>query len=276
MTALLAPVSSEHRRNGGEHIFDASPAIAYAFNAMEGTRINKYLAEHGYCSRREADRLVEQGRVFINDVPAKMGDRVASGDQVRVHGRDKVEKPKPVYILYHKPVGIICTTDRKKKDNIMDAVQVTERVFPVGRLDVESSGLILMTNDGVLANRIMHPRYEHEKEYVVDVDKKLRAIDIGKWQSGIRLEDGMTQPTRVRQMGPRRFAIILKEGRNRQVRRMAEELGYKVTALKRTRIGDLKLGTFPVGQWRALTEGEVSDLQKATAPPKHRHGKPPK
>lgn len=226
-------------------------------------RINKYLSTHGYCSRREADRLVEKGKVFINGRVAKLGDKIEDGDDVRVEGRDRKKKPKKIYIFFHKPVGLITTTDRRKKDNIMDWIDIEERVYPVGRLDVESSGLMLLTNDGILANRLMHPRYEHEKEYVVTVDKPIKMIDIGRLQSGVELKDGPTLPTKVRKLGPNRFAIILREGRNRQIRRMCGAIGYKVVALKRTRIGTLKMiSSYPSGRWRHLTEKEVRDLKK--------------
>jgi 23S rRNA pseudouridine2604 synthase/16S rRNA pseudouridine516 synthase len=229
----------------------------------EGTRINKYLSTHGYCSRREADRLIEKGKVFINDQPAKLGDVVEPGDDVRVQGRDKKKEPKKIYILVNKPVGIICTTDRRKPDNIIDFVDYPERVFPVGRLDVQSEGLLILTNDGVLTNRLLHPRYEHEKEYVVTVDKSMPRSDIGRLQSGVELSDGMTLPAKVRQLTPNKFAIILREGRNRQIRRMCEALGYEVLNLKRTRMGTLKIQVhYPAGNWRHLTEKEVYDLKK--------------
>jgi 23S rRNA pseudouridine2604 synthase len=229
----------------------------------EGTRINKYLSTHGYCSRREADRLIEQGKVFINDVKAGLGDQVHHGDDVRVLGRDKKRPPEKVYILVHKPVGIITTTDRRKKDNIIDFVDYPERVFPIGRLDVQSSGLLLLTNDGTLANRLLHPRYEHEKEYVVEVDRAISKLDLGKLQNGVELDDGKTLPTKVRLMSPIRFAIILREGRNRQIRRMCDALGFQVVSLMRTRMGTLKIPTsYPAGNIRHLTEREVRDLKK--------------
>lgn len=227
------------------------------------TRINKYLAEHGYCSRREADRLIQNGKVLINNQQAKLGDKVGDSDTVRVLGRDKKEKAELVYLMFNKPVGVITTTDRRKKDNVIEAVDYPERVFPVGRLDVESSGLLILTNDGVLANRLMHPRYEHDKEYVVAVDKPLRKIDLGKLQSGVPLEDSKTLPAKVRQLGKYKFAIILRQGKNRQIRRMCEALGYQAVSLKRTRILTLKLGNFPEGQWRKLSAKEIRDLKKA-------------
>ncbi|MFC1788197.1 pseudouridine synthase [Patescibacteria group bacterium] len=230
---------------------------------MDPIRINKYLAEHGYCSRREADRLVKAGKVFINDQKAKLGDKITDQDDIRVLGRDKKVKPKKIYIMLHKPVGMISTTDSRSKDNIVQYIDYPERIYPVGRLDVKSSGLILLTNDGALANRIMHPRYEHDKEYVVEVNRPLKRIEIGKLQNGVELEDGPTLPAKVRQMTPEKFAIILEEGRNRQIRRMVEAIGAEVVSLKRTRILTLKLAQFPVGEWRHLSEKEIRDLKKA-------------
>ncbi len=226
-------------------------------------RINKYLSNHGYCSRREADRLVKLGKVFVNDEPAELGTKVTEDDTVRVEGRDRKKPPKKIYILLNKPVGFITTTDRSKNDNVMDLIDLEERVYPVGRLDVQSCGLLMFTNDGVLANRLMHPRYEHEKEYVVVVDQPLDKLAIGTMQSGVDLDDGRTLPTKVRKLGPNKFAIILREGRNRQIRRMCAALGYKIVSLKRTRIGTLKIiSSYPEGQWRHLTEKEVRDLKK--------------
>ena len=229
---------------------------------MIPVRINKYLAEHGYCSRREADRLIEAGKILINEVPAKLGDKVTDRDTIRVDGRDKKKRPKKIYIMLHKPVGFISTTDTNKKDNIISYINHPERIFPVGRLDVESSGLMLLTNDGALANRIMHPRYEHDKEYVVEVDQPMPRMDIRRLQHGVELSDGITARAKVRQMDEYRFAIILKEGRNRQIRRMVEALGYNVVSLKRTRIMTLKLGQYPVGHWRDLTTKEVRELKR--------------
>lgn len=242
---------------------------------MEGTRLNKYIAEHGYCSRREADRLIAAGKVFLNDQKAQLGDRVMPGDSVRVLGRDKRQEPPKVYILLNKPKGMITTTDRKSRDNVIEYIGHEERIFPVGRLDVASEGLLLLTNDGELANKLMHPRYEHDKEYVVEVDHDMSRKEITQLQHGIPLEDGMTAPAKVRQMSPTKFAIILTEGRNRQIRRMVEALGYEVVSLKRTRLLTLKLiGNYPSGHFRNLTEKEVRDLKKAvgmdTGTTKHR------
>lgn len=249
---------------------------------IESTRINKYLSMHGYCSRREADRLVEQGKVLINEKEATLGSKVAPGDDVRVEGRDRKKPPKKIYILVNKPSGVIVTSDRSKKDNIMDLIDFEERIFPVGRLDVKSEGLLLLTNDGILANRLMHPRYEHEKEYVVRVDKAIEKIDIGRLQNGVMLDDGITLPAKVRSLSPHKFAIILREGRNRQIRRMCEALGYEVVTLQRTRVGSLSIPmSYPVGNWRHLTISEVRQLKKLVGlnpgpPPKQFKKKRPK
>ncbi len=231
---------------------------------MEPIRINKYLSQHGYCSRREADRLVKERKVFINGELADHGDKVTESDDIRVEGRSKKRQPKKIYIVLNKPVGLISTTDRNMRDNVIDYVGLEERIFPVGRLDVKSEGLLLLTNDGVLANRLMHPRYEHEKEYVVRVDHDLDRRAISSMQHGIDLEDGKTLPAKVRKLDPRRFAIILQEGRNRQIRRMCEALGYEVHSLKRTRISTLKLPlSYPVGEWRKLTTREINELKRS-------------
>lgn len=229
----------------------------------EMMRINKYLSSHGYCSRREADRLVEKGRVFVNGERATMGQQVGPDDQVRVEGRDKKKPPKKIYIALNKPVGVISTTDKKSHNNVVEFVGHKERIFPVGRLDVASSGLILLTNDGVLANRLMHPRFEHEKEYVVQVSPALTREDIRVLQHGVELDDGMTLPAKVRQLTPNKFAIILQEGRNRQIRRMCEARNLEVKSLHRTRVGTLKIPlSYPKGQWRNLTSSEVRELKE--------------
>ena len=245
-------------------ISPSATLLLFYFATMLTIRINKYLSENGYCSRREADRLIELGQVFINNKRAKLGDKVSENDDVRVHGRDKKKPPEKIYIMLNKPAGVIVTTDQSKKDNVIDFINIQERVFPVGRLDVKSEGLLLLTNDGVLANRLMHPKYEHEKEYVVLVDRPLDMKDIKRLQTGVDLDDGITLPAKVRKMDDNRFAIILREGRNRQIRRMCEALGYNVEALTRTRILTLRMpSTYPVGNWRSLTESEIRELKKA-------------
>lgn len=220
----------------------------------EPVRINKYLSENGYCSRREADRLVASGNVFINNKKAELGDKVSESDSVRVQGRDKKKAPEYTYILLNKPFGAKET----------DYIDEDKQIFPVGYLDNQSEGLIFLTNDEALANRMLNPRYEFEKEYVVTVDHILSSKDITKLQKGVKLEDGITLPAQVRKMDDQRFAIIVQEYRNNLIRRMCETLGYDVVSLKRTRILTLKMqSTYPEGNWRYLTELEVSQLKKA-------------
>jgi len=226
-------------------------------------RINKYLSQSGTCSRREADRLIQAGQVSINGHRAKPGDQVMEGDRVTFFGKNVRGAEHPVYIALHKPVGYITTTSRKSKDNVLDLVKnVPERLFPVGRLDVESSGLLLLTNDGETANKLMHPRYEHEKEYEVAVHRPISDAQLAHLARGITLEDGKTAPAQTRRIGPKSFTITLKEGRNRQIRRMCEALNLDVVKLHRVRIQSLRLGDLKSGAWRHLTSEEASQLTK--------------
>jgi len=215
-------------------------------------RINKFITQAGVCSRRQADQLIKEGRVLINNQKASLGDQVAESDQVKVSG--KIIKPvsQKIYLAYHKPVGVICTTDLSKKDNIMERVQVRERVFPVGRLDVESSGLILLTNDGDWANKLMHPKFEHQKEYLVTVDKALAAEYLEKLKRGVRLAEGLAKADQIKKIGEKDFLITIHQGWNRQIRRMAEKAGFNVVALKRVRIGKFKLGSLRPDEWKYL------------------------
>jgi len=229
----------------------------------ETQRINKYLSTHGYCSRREADRLVKQGKVFINDEQARLGDTVGPKDEVRVLGRDKKYRPRKAYILLHKPVGVSTSLNRKHGTNVLDLVDLPERVFPVGRLSSYSSGLVILTNDGVLSNRLTNPRIGYEKEYVVEIDRPISTLDIGKLQGGFELNGTRTQETKVRLLEPTRFAIILHGGQSRLINQMCESLGYEVVSIMRTRIGTLKMPTtYPIGNYRHLAEKEVRDLKK--------------
>jgi len=234
-------------------------------------RLNKYLGESGQWSRREADTLIEEGRVTINGVPAGLGAQVADGDEVKVDG-DIVGRARkldrPVYIALNKPIGITCTTERHVEGNIIDFVDHPERIFPIGRLDKESEGLILLTNDGDIVNEVLRSEHNHEKEYVVAVDRPLAADFVERMSSGIRLQpEGMTKRCKVRVLGPKMFAIILTQGLNRQIRRMCEALGYEVVALQRVRFMNVLLGTLAVGRWRNLTPQELEGLR-----PKHIEG----
>lgn len=225
------------------------------------TRINKYLSEAGYCSRRKADKLIDQGRVTINGKVPEMGTKVQPGDSVEVDGkRITNEDTEFVYLALNKPVGIVCTTDtRVEKDNIVDFINYPERIFPIGRLDKPSEGLILLTNDGDIVNKILRARNNHEKEYIVTVDKKITQEFIDRMSSGVPILDTVTRKCRVEQLNKDTFKIVLTQGLNRQIRRMCEYLGYEVTRLKRVRIMNIELDT-PVGEWRYLTKKELTEL----------------
>ena len=226
-------------------------------------RLNKYLSESGACSRREADTLIAEGRVTVNGTPAVLGTQVNDGDDVRLDG-DRVgaarKKSKPVYIALNKPVGITCTTERHVAGNIVDFVNHTERVFPIGRLDKDSEGLILLTNDGDIVNEVLRAEHNHEKEYVVMVDRPFDDDFVQKLSSGVRLSDATTKPCTVTRLGAKVFRIVLTQGLNRQIRRMCEAFGYTVEALQRVRIMHIKLGELPVGRWRNLSEQEIAPL----------------
>lgn len=231
---------------------------------MDGIRINKYLAELGLCSRREADKLLAEGRVKVNGTVAELGLKVLPTDQITLDGKTvSGKKPERVYLAYNKPVGIICTSDPKAKDNIIEAVGYPERVFHIGRLDVASSGLILLTNDGDIVNKILRAEGSHEKEYVVNVDKKITPDFLRVMHKGVQLEDGKTKPADIAQIDEKTFTIILVEGRNRQIRRMCETLGYQVTSLQRVRIMNIELGKLRSGEWRHLTKEEEQELLAA-------------
>jgi len=228
----------------------------------ETTSLNKWISSKGYCSRREADTLIEDGKVTINGVVARKGNRVADGDEVLIKGKLLNEQPDFVYLLLNKPVGIVCTSDAKEKNNIIDFVNYPERVFHVGRLDKQSQGLIMLTNDGDIVNDILRARYGHEKEYVVKVNRPITRDFIKKMSSGVPILDTVTKECFVEQDTKFQFRIILTQGLNRQIRRMCEQLGFKVTYLKRVRIMNLELGHLKVGKWRKLTKGEMQELRK--------------
>lgn len=229
-------------------------------------RLNKHLVDIGACSRREADRLMAEGRIFVNGVPATVGMKVAGSERIEVDGKEVKPITKKVYIAYHKPVGIICTSDPNATDNIIDAIGYPERLFHIGRLDVASSGLILLTNDGDIVNRILRAETKHEKEYRVMVDKRLSHDALQRMRSGMYIEgdDRKTLPADVEQVDDRTFFITLIEGRNRQIRRMCEAEGYNVLQLRRERIMHIYLHDIPVGHWRHLTPEEERELLHAT------------
>ena len=225
------------------------------------TRINKYLTEVGFCSRRAADKLIEEGRVAINGVKAVLGTRLNPGDVVTVNGKDiSRSEEKPVYLAFNKPVGIVCTTDtRVEKNNIIEYINYPSRIFPIGRLDKMSEGLILLTSDGDIVNKILRARNNHEKEYIVKVHKAITPSFIKQMSKGVPILDTVTRECFVEQTAPDEFRIILTQGLNRQIRRMCEFLGYEVTRLKRIRIMNIHLDT-AVGKWRNLTEKELRDI----------------
>lgn len=226
-----------------------------------GIRINKYLSEIGVCSRRGADKLIEAGRVTINGEVPEMGTKIKEGDQVQVDG--KLVGPtqdKHVYLIFNKPIGIVCTTDtRVEKDNIIDYINYPTRIFPIGRLDKPSEGLIFLTSDGDIVNKILRARNQHEKEYIVSVDKRISEDFIEKMSHGVPILDTITRKCKVEAINSTTFKITLTQGLNRQIRRMCEYLGYEVTTLKRVRIMNISLD-IPVGQWREFTPRELKEL----------------
>ena len=231
------------------------------------TRINKYLSEVGYCSRRVADRLIEEGKVTINGEIPEIGTKVEEGDQVEVKGQriEKSTKQKLIYLAFNKPVGIVCTTDRKlEPNNVIDFIRYPIRVFPVGRLDKLSEGLIFLTNDGDIVNKILRARNNHEKEYIVKVNRPISSDFIQSMSNGVKILDTITKNCFVEKLGPKKFKIILTQGLNRQIRRMCESLGYRVRSLKRVRIMNIKLDV-STGKYREFTKEELLELNRLLA-----------
>ncbi|MCR5431399.1 MAG: 23S rRNA pseudouridine(2604) synthase RluF [Lachnospiraceae bacterium] len=228
----------------------------------EGIRINKYLADSGICSRREADAVIEKNRITVDGTLATLGTRVLPGQTVCIDGTPIKPKDNLVLIAFNKPVGIISTTDRRVKDNIIDYIDHKERIFPIGRLDKDSSGLILLTNDGDIVNKILRCGNRHEKEYEVEVNKKITKEFIKGMSSGVPILDTVTLPCTVKQTGDKTFTIILTQGLNRQIRRMCEALDYRVLSLKRVRIMNINLGRLKEGSYRAVTPPELETLKK--------------
>jgi len=223
-------------------------------------RLNKYISETGVCSRREADKWIEAGRVTLNGQPATLGTQVAVGDEVRVDGDSIGVKKKQVYIALNKPVGIICTTEAHIEDNIIDHVGFPERIFPVGRLDRDSEGLILLTNNGDIVNEILRSENNHEKEYLVTVDRPITDLSLRMLAGGVKIMGELTKPSKVARVNAQSFRIILTQGLNRQIRRMCSALGYKAQRLQRVRIMNIHLGNLRPGQWRHLTSAELTGL----------------
>jgi 23S rRNA pseudouridine2604 synthase len=223
-------------------------------------RLNKYISETGVCSRREADKWIEAGRVTLNGQAASLGTQVAVGDDVRIDGDSIGAKKKQVYIALNKPVGIICTTEAHIEDNIIDHVAYPERIFPVGRLDRDSEGLILLTNNGDIVNEILRSENNHEKEYLVTVDRPITDLSLRMLADGVKIMGELTKPGKVTRLNAHSFRIILTQGLNRQIRRMCSALGYKAQRLQRVRIMNIRLGNLQPGQWRHLTAAEVAGL----------------
>jgi len=222
--------------------------------------LNKYISQTGICSRREADKWIEAGRVRINQDVAKKGNRVVEGDKVTIDGKPLKSQPKLVYLAFNKPPGITCTTDLKDKDNIIDFISYPKRIFPIGRLDKPSTGLIFLTNDGDIVNKILREENNHDKEYIVKVDRPITKSFIKKMGNGIPILDTITKNCLVEQIGKSTFKIILTQGLNRQIRRMCEYLSYKVVTLKRVRIMNVHLGKLKLGAIRELTKEEFKTL----------------
>ena len=231
----------------------------------DGIQINKYISNSGFCSRREAEKLIEQARVTINDEMVLVSARVYPGDEVAIDGERIKNNQKPIYIALNKPVGVTSTTDLSDKTNIISFINHPKRIFPVGRLDKDSEGLILLTNDGDIVNKILRAGNNNEKEYIVTVDKELTGEMIRQMGAGVKILGERTKPCYIRQEAARRFRIILKQGLNRQIRRMCAEFGYKVKTLKRIRIMHIQLSNLAIGKWRYLTQPEIKQLEDVLA-----------
>jgi len=223
-------------------------------------RVQKLLSNYGYCSRRNAEELIEEGRVKVNGKVISLGDKATDDDKIEVDGH-AVNKEKKIYLVFNKPVGCVTAFQDKKYKTIMKYIKIKERVFPIGRLDYNTSGLLLLTNDGDFANKIMHPRYEIEKTYLVELNKPVDDTSISRIEKGVYLEDGKTKPAKIKKIEPNKVEIIIHEGKNRIVRRIFHSLGYAIKTLERIKVGSLNLGTLKSGEYRELTKSEISQLQ---------------
>ncbi len=229
---------------------------------MDNIRINKFMSQCGFCSRREADRLLEAGKVFINGIPAQVGEKVSPQDEVSVNGTILTPNQPEILIAFHKPEGIVCTTSRKDANNVIDYIRFPERIYPVGRLDKDSTGLLLLMNNGQLMDDILRGSHYHEKEYIVTVNRPISDAILSAMRQGVPILDTMTRPCQIKRIGKNSFHIILTQGLNRQIRRMCEYFNYRVVTLKRIRIMNVLLGDLPEGQWRTLTEQEIQTLKQ--------------
>ena len=228
---------------------------------METKRLNKAISETGYCSRRAADKLIEEGSVTVNGKHPELGTKVTADDTICVNGKVITKKVDNIYLAFHKPIGITCTTERQINGNIIDYINYPERIFPIGRLDKPSEGLIFMTNDGDIVNKILRSKNSHEKEYIVSVNKNITADFIAKMGSGIPVLDTITDKCKVKKINDTTFNIVLTQGLNRQIRRMCSYLGYDVQTLKRVRIMNISLGKLKIGEYRDFTKDEFKELQ---------------
>lgn len=227
----------------------------------DSIRLNKAISDSGYCSRRQADSMIEQGIVAVNGTVSGLGDRVMPGDEITINGKPLKASEKEIFIAFNKPVGITCTTDRHIEGNIIDFINHPERIFPIGRLDKPSEGLIFLTNDGDIVNKILRAGNQHEKEYIVTVDRPITEDFVMRMSNGIPILDTVTKKCKVERISRFVFRMVLIQGLNRQIRRMCEYLGYEVTALKRIRIMNVDLDNLPVGQWRDLTKEEMDIIK---------------
>lgn len=227
-----------------------------------GIRLNKYLSNAGVCSRREADRLVESGKVTIDGEVATMGTKVMEGQQIKINGKSINKEEKNILIAFNKPRGIVCTTSKQDKDNIIDYINYGKRIYPIGRLDKDSEGLILLTNKGEIVDKILRGSNYHEKEYIVKVNKKISSRFMKGMQEGVPILDTVTRPCEIKQINDTTFKIILTQGLNRQIRRMCEYFDYRVISLKRVRIMNINLGKLNVGGYRNITPRELEELNR--------------
>lgn len=225
-------------------------------------RLNKFISEKGICSRREADKLIEAGRIKVNNMVADLGTKVSGSDKITLDGKPICSKPKTVYIALNKPRGITCTTEKKIPGNIVDFINFPERIFPIGRLDKDSEGLIFLTNDGDIVNKILRAGNNHEKEYIVTVNKDITDAFLSQMSKGVKILNTVTKPCKIKKISKNVFNIVLVQGLNRQIRRMCEALGYKVTKLKRIRIMNVELSTLKTGKWRYITKDELKTINK--------------
>lgn len=225
-------------------------------------RINKYLSDAGFCSRRQADRLAEEGRITVNGIRIHTGAQVEESDTVCVDGKEICPEQKKVYLAFYKPRGIVCTAEKREKNNVIDYLKYPVRIYPAGRLDKESEGLLLMTNDGDIVNGIMRARNYHEKEYMVWVNHSITDEFLERMKAGVPILDTVTRPCKVRKIKENCFSIILTQGLNRQIRRMCEALGYRVVRLKRVRIMNIRLNGLEPGKYRELTADELQQIRK--------------